>query len=398
MSYSFTLSKPLQDYSTALREWSASECRPYARQADVDKRRPDNWKQILDTAPVPLGRADLVEPDPLPEFEEGYWVKNLAFYENINYGDVWVHPTLGNGGIGHLVVQSMGTPAQIEKWYDDVFVAQRGDTGFALTEPGFGSDTSQVSTTATRDGDSWVLNGTKMYCTGGAFADYVVVFATIDRTQGAKGINAFIVPKGTPGFVVAKENEDKLGIRSWTTSELVFDNCAVPLDHRLGWSADGGDAEVGNGQGGALGALAFNRPNMSAMCIGLAQASLDTATPILKGQQAGFTPQRWASVERDLEAMGAALDRGRRLNYLAQGKVDAGTPDRALSAAAKGYVPETVERVIRRCMELLGPEGASKELLLEKWYRDCKIMDIFEGSGQVQRIVVGRTLLGRLAG
>ncbi|MBS42470.1 MAG: hypothetical protein CMH83_04740 [Nocardioides sp.] len=396
--YSQTLSKPLQDYSRQLREWSASECRPYARQADIDKRRPDNWREILDTAPIPLGRADVPEPDTVPTFEEGHWVSHFAFYENINYGDVWVHPTLGNGGIGHLVVQAMGTPAQIEKWYDDVFVAQRGDTGFALTEPGFGSDTSQVSTTAVQDGDSWVINGTKMYCTGGAFADYVVVFATIDKSNGARGINAFIVPRGTPGFTVAKENEDKLGIRSWTTSELVFTDCAVPLENRLGWSAEGGDAQVGKGQGGALSALAWNRPNMAAMAIGLAQASIDTVTPILRGQRAGFTPQRWAAVELDLEAMNAALERGRRLGYLAQTTVDQGAPSRTLSAASKGYVPETVERVIRHCMQLLGPEGASKELLLEKWYRDCKIIDIFEGSGQVQRIVVGRSLLGRLAG
>ena len=396
MTYSFTLSTALRNHTEAVREWSATECRPYARQADIDKRRPDNWREILDTAPVALGRSDLDRPDPLPEFEEGPWVSHLAFYEAINYGDVWVHPTIG-GGIAHLVVKAQGTPAQIEKWHDPI-LESGATTGFALTEPGFGSDTSQVGTTATRDGDSWVLNGSKMYCTGGAFAEYVVVFATIDKAQGANGINAFVVPKGTPGFVVAKENEDKLGIRSWTTSELVFVNCAIPMDHRLGWSAEGKDGEIGNGQGAALAALAYNRPNMSAMCIGLAQASVDVVTPILRGQQAGFTPQRWSAIERDLEAMNAIIDRGRRLNYLAQSTVDAGSPSRSLSAAAKGFMPESGERIIRRCMELLGSEGSSKELLLEKWYRDSKIIDIFEGSGQVQRIVVGRTLMGRLAG
>ncbi|WP_181779043.1 acyl-CoA dehydrogenase family protein [Pseudonocardia pini] len=396
MSYCFTLSKALRDHTEALREWSTTECRPYARQADIDKRRPDNWREILDTAPIALGRSDREEPDPLPEFEEGEWVSKLAFYEAINYGDVWVHPTLG-GGIGHLVVKSMGTPVQIERWYDPI-EAGGSTTGFALTEPGFGSDTSQVTTTATRDGDSWVINGSKMYCTGGAFAEYVVVFATVDKTLGAKGITAFVVPRDTPGFVVAKENEDKLGIRSWTTSELFFDDCAVPLENRLGWGPHGAEGAPGNGQGAALGALAFNRPNMSALGIGLAQASIDVATPILKSRRAGFTPQRWSAIEHDLEAMNAALDRGRRLNYLAQGRVDAGAPSRSLSAAAKGYVPETGERIIRRCMELLGPEGSSKELLLEKWYRDSKIIDIFEGSGQVQRIMMGRSLVGRLAG
>ncbi|MCJ0949902.1 hypothetical protein F6X56_01455 (plasmid) [Rhodococcus erythropolis] len=396
MSYSFQLSKPLVDYGRAIREWSASEARPYARQADLDHRPPSNWADILDTCPVPLGRIDTAEPDPIPTFDEGYWTSSLVFYENINYGDIWVHPTLG-GGIGHLVVESMGTPEQIEKWYTPV--VERGlPTGFALTEPHFGSDTSQVSTTATRDGDNWVLKGSKIYCSGGATSDYVVVFATVDKSLGAKGINAFVVPAGTPGFIIAKENEQKLGIRSWVTSELLFDNCVIPVENQLGWTADGNAAPRRSGQGGALGALANNRPNMAAMCIGLGQAAIDLTTSILAGQKAAFSPQRWRAVEQDLEAMNFALERGRRMSFRAQYLVDQGKEDRAISAAGKGYAPETVERVIRRCMQLLGPEGTSEELLLEKWYRDVKIMDIFEGSGQVQRIVVGRTLMGRLVG
>jgi acyl-CoA dehydrogenase len=396
MSYTFTLSKPLQEYSDALREWSATECRPYARQADLEKRRPDNWKQILDTAPVPLGRADRPDLGQVPTFEDGKWITKLAFYEALNYGDVWVHPTLG-GGIGELVVKSLGTPKQIAEWYDPI-VQRGGDTGFALTEPSFGSDTSMVATTAVQDGDQWVLNGSKMYCTGGAHADYVVVFATVDKELGVKGVNAFVVPKGTPGFEVVKENEDKLGIRSWVTSQLAFDNCAIPLENRLGWNVDDPNASVPSGYAGALGALAYNRPNMSALAISMAQAALDVVTPILKGQKAGFTLQRWSAVERDLEAMNAALQRGRYLNSLAQVTVDAGRPDRVLAATAKGFAPETAERIIRRCMELLGPEGSSKELLLEKWYRDSKIVDIFEGSGQIQRLIVGRSLVGGLGG
>ncbi|MBF4162711.1 acyl-CoA dehydrogenase family protein [Nocardioides acrostichi] len=396
MTYSAQLSKPLVDYARTLREWSTSEARPYARAADTDHRPPANWADVLDTCPVPLGRVDLPEPQALPDFEEGYWVRALVFYESLNYGDIWVHPTLG-GGIGHLVVESMGTPEQLEKWYEPVL--ERGfTTGFALTEPGFGSDTSQVSTTATRDGDNWVINGTKIYCSGGATAEYVVVFATVDKSLGAKGINAFVVPKDAPGFVVAKENEQKLGIRSWVTSELVFDHCVIPVENQLGWTPDGAATPRRSGQGGALGALAHNRPNMSAMCIGLGQASIDVTAGILAGQKAGFTPQRWQAVESELERMNAALERGRRMTFRAQYLVDQGKEDRAVSAAGKGYAPQTVERVIRRCMQLLGPEGTSQDLLLEKWYRDVKIMDIFEGSGQVQRIVVGRTLMGRLVG
>jgi acyl-CoA dehydrogenase len=396
MSLSFALSEPLVDYGRAVREWAVAECRPYAREADERHAPPENWPKILDTAPVPLGRRDIPDAQPRPTFKEGPWVSNVVFYENLNYGDVWVQPTLG-GGIGHLVVESMGTPEQVAKWYQPV-IAGGLTTAFALTEPQFGSDTSLVATTATRAGDTWVLNGTKIFCSAGATAAYTVVFATTDKSSGAKGISAFVVPKGTPGLIVAKFNENKLGIRSWVTSELVFDQCVIPVENKLGFTADEAAVPKRSGRSGALGALAFNRPNMAAMAIGLAQASLDVTVKLLAERKAGFTPQRWSNIEAELENLNYALQRGRRLIFQAQYLVGRGTPDGTASAMGKGYSPQTCERVIRRCMQLLGPEGASKDLLLEKWYRDVKIMDIFEGSGQVQRIVVGRALMGRLVG
>jgi acyl-CoA dehydrogenase len=243
-----------------------------------------------------------------------------------------------------------------------------------------------------------VINGSKIYCSGAVGGEYVTVFATTDKSLGAKGIAAFVVPRGTPGMIITKPNESKLGIRSWQTSALSFENCVIPVENRIGYSADPNFKPRSSGQGGALAALANNRPNMSAMAIALAQASLDVTTGLLKEQKAGFAPHRWTLVETELERMNVALDRGRRMNFKAQFLVDAGKPDRAASAAAKAYAPQTVDRVIRRCMQLLGPEGTSQELLLEKWYRDVKIMDIFEGSGQIQRIVVGRTLMGRTVG
>lgn len=393
----FELSPELRKHSDALREWSAAEVRPHAQAADAAKLAPANWREIFDTAPVPIGRFD-IEGDSLPVFSDGYWAGQLAFYENLNYGDIWAAPLLTRG-IGQLVVDAMGTPEQIERWYDPV-IAGEVMTGFALTEPHFGSDTSLVSTTAVRDGDEWVINGSKIYCTNGARADYITVFATTDKTLGAGGIACFVVEKGTPGFSVPKANESKLGIRSWVTSELLFEDCRVPIDHRLGWNSAGpvDAAPSVSGRGGALTALSNNRPNMASMAIGLAQASIDVATGILKERQSGFSPQRWAAVSNNLDLMNAALDRARRVNYKAAFVLDHGTPNRYSPAIAKSYAPQTCDRIIRRCMQLLGPEGTSKELLLEKWYRDVKILDIFEGSSQVQRIIVARELVGRLAG
>ncbi|MFJ9543769.1 acyl-CoA dehydrogenase family protein [Streptomyces sp. NPDC101225] len=398
MSLSFEISKELADYAETVRAWSLAECRPYAREADEKHAPPANWAQILDTSPVPLGRVDKPQEDPLPDFAEGQYVSKAVITEALTYGDVWVPPVLG-GGIGELVVEAMGTPEQIARWYDPI-AATGGTTGFALTEPGFGSDTSLVATTATREGDTWVLNGTKIFCTGGATGEYVTVFATVDKSQGAKGINCFVVPRGTPGFTVPKATESKLGIRSWVTSELLFDNCAVPLENRLGWTADGAAEARRSGRSGALAALVHNRPRMSSMAMALARAALDVTKEQLAGQKTGFAPQRWALVENELENMGHALERGRRLVLRAQYLVDIGKEgtDVAAAAAAKAYAPQTCERMIRRCIQLLGPEGWSRELLLEKWYRDVKIMDIFEGSGQIQRIIAGRTLMGRLVG
>ena len=224
------------------------------------------------------------------------------------------------------------------------------------------------------------------------------MFATIDKSLGAKGINAFVVPADTPGFNIVKPNEDKLGITSWSTTELLFENCRVPLENRLGYDSAGNHVGNVGGQAGALAALSTNRPNMSMMAIGVAKASVDIAEGILRSRRDGFTSQRWDVVENDLRRMRLALERGHRACLNAMYLVDQGQVDRMWPAIGKGYPPQTCERVIRRCMQLLGPEGASKDLLLEKWYRDVKIMDIFEGSGQVQRIIVGRTLMGRIAG
>ncbi|QTI69923.1 acyl-CoA dehydrogenase family protein [Gordonia polyisoprenivorans] len=393
----FELSPELQRYGQELREWSAAALRPHARAADTNKKVPENWQDIIHSSPVPLGREDS-DTDRLEPFKDGYWATQMSYYENLNYGDVWGLGLPGRG-IGQLVVDAMGTPAQIKQWYDPVMEGKL-ETGFALTEPGFGSDTSQVATTAVQDGDSWVINGSKMYCTNGARADYITVFANADKSLGAKGIACFVVPRGTPGFSIAKENEDKLGIRSWQTSELLFQGCRVPLENRLGWNAAGAvdDGPQVSGQRGALTALANNRPNMAGIAVGLAQAAIDVTTKLLKEQQAGFSVQRWAAVERDLDAMNMAQERSRRINYKAAFVMDNGTPNKYNPAIAKGFAPQTCDRIIRRCMQLLGPEGTSKELLLEKWYRDVKIMDIFEGSGQVQRIIVARELVGRLAG
>lgn len=397
MTRTFELSKPLVEYGNTVREWSMEMIRPYARQADTDHKPPANWAEIMESCPVPIGSPFVKGGEPMPTFDEGFWVADLVLYEAIMYGDIWPAPRL-SGGIGHLVVDLMGTPEQRAKWYTPVVDgSETVVTAFALTEPGFGTDTSRVATTAVLDGDEWVLNGNKIYCTQGSECSWAVVFATVDKSLGAKGINAFVVSADNPGFKVVK-NEKKLGIRSWSTTELLIDNCRVPVTNRLGYDKDGNKAIERGGQSGALGALATNRPNMSMMAIGMAAASLDITEGILKERKAGFTPQRWSAIESDIAQMRHALDRGRRICFDAQFAVDQGRMDRVSAGMGKAYPPQTCERIIRRCMQILGPEGESTDLLLEKWYRDTKIMDIFEGSGQAQRLIIARSMMGKAAG
>jgi acyl-CoA dehydrogenase len=400
----FDLSPELLAHGQAIKDWSMNEVRPCAREADTRHAPPDNWRDILDLCPVAITRHDRRDVPQPPDFADGRWIRELHVTESICYGDIWVNDVVGQG-IGHLTVKLMGTAEQIDRWYKPI-MEKGGVAAFGLTEPHFGSDTSMVSTTATRDGDTWVINGTKMYCSGGSNADYVVIFANVDKSLGPAGIKAFVVPKGTPGYIVAKKNEEKLGIRAWQTSELLFQDCAIPLDYQLGWRGDDGMDAIGakdqpstrSGRGGALGALAQNKPNISAMGLGIAQASIDVASEILHSRRLGFTPRRWSVIQEELSRMDAALDRIRRVNFGAQWLLDRGMPNKSEASVSKAYGPPTFEKVIRRCMMLLGPEGSSNELLLEKWYRDSKILDIFEGSAQVQRIIIGRTLMGADAG
>jgi acyl-CoA dehydrogenase len=404
MTLTFEISDELRQHGEAIKKWSKEVARPHARRADVEHRPPDNWRDLLDLCPVALTHHDRRNVAPMPNFSDGRWVKELYLTEAFCYGDIWVNDVVGQG-IGHLTVKLMGTPEQTERWYRPI-VDHGGVAAFALTEPHFGSDTSMVGTTATRDGDTWVLNGTKMYCSGGSHADFTVVFANVDKTLGPAGIKAFVVPKGTPGMIVAKENEEKLGIRAWRTSELLFEDCAIPLDHQLGWRGDNGDDAVGtkdqpstrSGRGGALGALAQNKPNISAMGLGITQAAIDMCTEEVLTRRSGYTEPRWDRITDELARMNVALDRIRRVNFGAQYLLDQGQPNKTEASVSKAFGPPTFEKIIRRTMMLLGPDGTSQHLLLEKWYRDVKILDIFEGSAQVQRIIIGRTLMGSDAG
>ena len=386
-----------------VREWSVQQARPLAREADRRHAAPEGADAVLAACPVGIGFPLRAKPgsDLAEAFAaDGAYLVTALVQEAIAYGDGW--PLWTNGGsIGQNVVKLMGTPEQKERWVGGLARGEMQFAAFALTEAHFGSDVSQVATTATRSGDVWLLNGSKMYCSMGASADYVVVFATIDKAAGRHGIRAFVVEKGAPGFRVSKRNEAKLGIRCAETSELRFEDCAIPLDHCLGWRGDSPGAGSGDrkqsGFVGAVTTLGSSRPLLAGISLGLARAAKDVAAKWVAERRGELTPRRLARIEDEFARMDDALDHGRRLVLRAAWMKDRKIPNTREASAAKAFCPPIAERVIRRAMQIMGPDGLSERYLVEKWHRDVKIYDIFEGSGQVMRITMSRERMGSVA-
>jgi acyl-CoA dehydrogenase len=268
----------------------------------------------------------------------------------------------------------------------------------AITEPGCGSDSAAVTTAATRDGDHWVLNGTKIFCTAGQMAaekseGFVVVWATVDRTAGRAGIKPFVVEHNTPGMTVARV-ENKLGIRASDTAMIIFDNCRVPLDHLLG------RAEVRSEGGGFKDVMATfdaTRPIVAAMAIGVGRAALDFVRDFLAENNVpiryGLSPRRLTALERDFMEMEVQLKAARLLTWRAAWMLDVGMRNSLEASMAKAKAGKAVTLITQKAVELLGPIGYSRKHLLEKWMRDAKINDIFEGTQQINLLIIARRIL-----
>lgn len=295
------------------------------------------------------------------------------------------------GGLGNAALQAAGTEEQKRRWGDRLL-------SMAITEPGCGSDPSRLTTSAVLDEktDEWVLNGEKIFVTSGIRADGVVVWATVDRSAGRAGIKSFLVLKGTPGFEVAKK-EKKLGIRGEDTATYVFTDCRIPRDHLLG-----GNEEVQKkGSGGFRGVMkTFNmtRPAVAAFGIGIAEAALDFTREELEkaGVELDYGAaigSRSAVAEKFLRL--EALHEAAKLTvFRAAWLAEQGQPNNLESSVCKAHTGTAVRHITQGCIEILGPLGISRENLLEKWARDCRIIDIYEGTGQIQRLIIARDLFG----
>ncbi|MEX2220405.1 MAG: acyl-CoA dehydrogenase [Candidatus Rokuibacteriota bacterium] len=260
---------------------------------------------------------------------------------------------------------------------------------FALTEPEAGSDASNQSTLAAADGDHYVLNGRKVFVTNGREAAAALVFAQTDRAAGRRGISAFLIEKGTPGFTVVK-TEDKLGIRASDTAELLFERCRVPATNRLG--------EAGQGFKIALGTLDGGRIGVAAQALGIAVAAYEAALAYARERRAFGVPiGQHQMVQWMLADMATGIEAARLLTLRAAWRKDSGTPYGADAAMAKLFAAETAMRVTTDAIQVHGGYGFIKEYQVERHFRDAKITQIYEGTSQIQKLVIARHLLAGVA-
>jgi len=322
------------------------------------------------------------------EADAGMAVLSTLIAMGQTWGDYSVRMRRQERGLGNSALQAAGTEAQKRQWGNKILA-------MAITEPGCGSDPSLVRTSATLDGDHWVVNGEKIFVTTGCRADGVVVWATVDKSAGRGGIKSFLVMKGTPGFVVAHK-EKKLGIRADDTAAYVFQDCRIPRDHLLGGNED----VPRDGSGGFKGVMkTFNmtRPMVAAIGLGMAEAALDFTRDALR--EAGIaiaygpTHGQTAAAER-FRRLEATFEAARLATLRASWLADQGESNNLEASIAKAKAGSAVREVTQGCVELLGPMAVSREHLLEKWFRDVRITDIYEGTGEIQRLIIARTILG----
>jgi alkylation response protein AidB-like acyl-CoA dehydrogenase len=256
---------------------------------------------------------------------------------------------------------------------------------FGLTEPSAGSDAGGTKSVAVRDGDEWIVNGTKVFITNGGEAEIYVIFARTDKeARKHHGISAFIVEKGTPGFSFGKK-ERKMGIRSSLTCELVFENCRVPADNLLGQEGEGFKVAMKTLDGGRIG--------IAAQALGIAQGALDTAVDYAKERKQFGTPIcRFQGVQFQLADMATQIEAARLLVYQAAGSASSGKSYSRQSAMAKLFASETAMKVTTQAVQILGGYGYTRDFPVERMMRDAKITEIYEGTSEVQRLVIGQSL------
>lgn len=303
-----------------------------------------------------------------------------------SWGDAAMMLSIPYQGLGNAAIAAVATEEQLAR-FGRVWAAM------AITEPGFGSDSAAVTTTATVDGDDYLINGEKIYVTAGSRASHIVVWATLDKSLGRSAIKSFVVPREHPGVTVERL-ENKLGIKGSDTAVIRFDNARVPKENLLGNPA----IEPGKGFSGVMETFDNTRPVVAAMALGIARAALEELRTILTNAGIEISYDQPGQVQSAAAAEFLRMESEWESSYLltlrAAWQADNKIPNSKEASMAKAKAGRTGSDITLKAVEMAGTTGYSEQTLLEKWARDSKIMDIFEGTQQIQQLVVARRLLG----
>ena len=412
MSIEFEPPETVAQAQFVLKTVAEEMMRPRSRHFDEHEHEiPWDYIEFMHAAMKSMGGGSLApreSPEPAngggPHAPLGYQLL-AAQIEMLAWGDVGMYLIPPGGGLGAAAIQSAGTPDQKAK-----FLARFGGdkptfAAMCMTEAGAGSDTSAIRTRAVLDETSreWILNGEKIFVTAGdkSLTEYeklgrgfIVVWATIEPTAGRAGMRAFVVEAGTPGVRVARL-EHKMGIRVSDTAAITLTDARVPFDHILGSPTV---EKSTSGFKGAMATFDATRPLVAASGLGVARAALEFVREKLaaNGVQVryGLPRQKLTNIERELIDMEIMLKSASLMVIRAVWMADHKMPNALEASMCKVKAGDVVTRITQKAVELLGPLGYSREFLLEKWFRDAKITDIYEGTGQINRLVVARHILG----
>ncbi|MGE4342857.1 MAG: acyl-CoA dehydrogenase [Geoalkalibacter sp.] len=364
-----------------VREFAEAEIAPGVAERDEEERFD---RELMYDKLGELGLTGIVFPEKYGGAEADYLSYAIAV-EELSRVCASTGVTLSaHLSLGANPIYLFGTEEQKQKYL--VPLAEGSKMGaFGLTENSAGSDAGGTRTTATRDGDAWVLNGSKIFITNGGDAEIYVVFARSDKeAQKHHGISAFIVEKDTPGFSFGKK-EQKMGIRSSPTMELVFDNCRIPAENLLGKEGSGFKIAMKTLDGGRIG--------IASQALGIAQGAFDAALAYSKERkQFGQSISDFQAVQFKLADMATEIEAARLLVYQSAYKASAGQPYSKESAMAKMYASDVAMRVSTEAVQIFGGYGFTREFPVERMMRDAKITQIYEGTNEVQRIVIGAAL------
>jgi butyryl-CoA dehydrogenase len=376
----FQLAEEQKMFQTMVRDFATNEVKPAASKIDEEGKCP---LEIIKKA-ADLGLFGVTISEEYGGCGGDYLCMALAAEELSRASASVATVYLASLSLACYPIYKFGSEEQKHKY---VTPLAKGDklACFALTESGAGSDAGALETGATVRGDKYILNGTKIFITNGAEAETAVVFANIDKSLGHRGITAFIVEKGTHGFSVGKE-ENKLGIRGSSTTELVFENCEIPAANLLG--------EKGRGLRIALEAIDSSRVTVAAQALGIAQAALDDSLVYAKDRRQFREPlASFQAIQWMLADMATYIDAARLLTYRAAWLKDNNMPFMKESAMAKVYAAETSKLVTNNAVQIHGGYGYCKDYPVERYLRDAKITEIYEGTSEMQRMTIARALL-----